>query len=150
MLAMKELRLQLGELLAADATLLAPVADNNEIVLIKAAFALGETMVIGGLTLADFDGSTPLLAGLGTQAVGIDPMTQDQVITINEPAGGFRFETSGMTNLPQTIFGYALTTKNGVKLLAVELLDEPITLANVGEQINLGSATLRVVPTPMF
>lgn len=150
MLAMKSLRLRLGELLAAEAAYLAPAADNNEVALIKENFSLGETLVIADLTLADFDGSAPLLAELGEQQCGIDPITGDQVVTIKEPAGGWRFETTALEGLPQTIFGYALTTKDGVALLAVALLPVAITLTEVGQEINLDKVVFRIVPEPMF
>ena len=100
-------------LLAADATTLAPAADGNEIALVKAAFTPAESNVLADLTFADFDGSAPIVCGTGTQPTGLDPNTNDTLITIKPPAGGFRFATTGITNLPQTIYGFALTTTAG-------------------------------------
>ena len=149
MIPMKELRLKLGTLLAADSATLAPAADANEIALIKAAFNEDEDLVIGDLTLADFDGSTPIAGALGTQQTGIDPDTAEQRITIKDPLGGYRFITTGLTNLPQQIFGMALTNLAGTALLGVELFDEPITLTEVGQEINLGKVQMTMVLQPL-
>jgi hypothetical protein len=146
---MKAVRLQLGELLAADATTLAPPANANVVALIKANFAPTENLVIGDLTLADFTGSTPLACGLGTQPAGVDPITGDQVIDLKDPVGGWRWETTNTANLPQTIYGYALATDSLVALLAVQLLPTPITLQAAGEAINLGVADMTIVQSPI-
>lgn len=148
MLPMRPVRLQLGELLAADATTLAPVT-GNKVALVMDPFTPEETMVPGSLTLATFDGSTPIVAGTGTQPAGLDPATGDQIITIKEPAGGFRWETSGVTNLPQTIYGYALLTNDLATLLAVATLPTPVTLQIAGQQINLGPIGLNIVQSPI-
>src|SRR5882724_3183489 len=100
MLPMRLIRLLIGSLLATDADSLAPAALGNKVALIKAAFSPDENMEVGDLVLADFDGSTPLVAGPGDQQVGNDPATGDQIITILEPAGGWRWITSGSTHLP--------------------------------------------------
>lgn len=149
MLPMKAVRLQLGDLLAADATTLAPAANANEIVLVKAAFTPSEDMVIGDLTLADFDGYAPKAGVIGSQEVGIDPATGQQVITLKEAAGGWRFEVTGVTNLPQTIHGFGLTDSTGATLLAVQLLEEPVTLSAVGHFIDLGVAEIALNESPM-
>jgi len=149
MIPVKSLRLQLGELLAADATTLAPAANGNKIALINAAFVADENAVIGGLSFADFDGSAPKVCGTGDQQAGIEPATQDQLITMLEPAGGFRWETTGVTNLPQTIYGFALTDNAGAVLLGVEQLDAPVTLTALGQEINLGAVQMRIVTNPI-
>jgi len=140
---------QLGELLAADATTLAPAADANEIVLVNAAFVPSTELAIGDLSIADFDGSTPKALGVGTQLCGFDPTTGEQVITMKDPAGGLVWETTGVTNLPQTIFGFAMTNDDGTVLLASELLPEPVTLTAAGQIVSIGQATLRLVAVPM-
>jgi hypothetical protein len=117
--------------------------------LVKAAFAPAEDIAFAGLTYADFDGSTPIVCGTGTQPVGIDPATQDQKITIKAPAGGFRWETSGITNLPQTIYGYALVDNADAVLLAMALLPTPLLLTEIGDEINLGAPELTIVTNPI-
>lgn len=149
MLPMKAVRKQLGELLAADATTLAPAADANTVALIKAAFVPDEAMVAADVTLADFDGSTPIAAAVGAQQAGIDPATGQQIITIKETAGGWRWETTGVTNLPQTIFGYGLFNDDQTVLLGLALLDSPLTLTEAGQEVNLGAVTMTMVDQPM-
>lgn len=149
MLPMKPVRLRLGTLLAADATTLAPAADNNTVLLIMSDFTPNEDLVPADLTPATFDGSAGLLAELGAQQVGLDPTTGDQIVTIEEPVGGWRWITTGLTNLPQTIFGYGLYNEALDTLLGVTKLDTPITLQGVGEEINLGAIQLRFVLEPI-
>lgn len=149
MLPMKDVRLQLGELLAADPTTLAPAGAANKIALIMAAFTPDEVLVVGDLTLATFDGSTPIAGATGTQQVGNDPATGQQIITNKEPLGGWRWETTGLTNLPQTIYGWALLDTALAVLLGVELLPTPVALTEIGQEINIGTAKLTVVEQPM-
>jgi hypothetical protein len=149
MLATKPVRLQIGELLAADPTTLAPVANANKVVLIKSAFTPNELLTPADLTPADFDGSTAKLAAVGTQQAGLDPATGDQVITIVEPVGSWRWETTGTTNLPQTIYGYGLYDNTLATLLGIALLPAPLTLQIVGQQINLGTVAMTVVAQPL-
>lgn len=131
-LAIREKAMQL---LAADTATLAQAADNNKLALIKASFVPDEGLTIADLDFADFDGSTPLDVGLGAQAEGLNPGTNDSVITLKAPAGGFRWETTGVTNLPQTIFGFALTNEAGDILFASGTLENQITLTDVNQVV---------------
>jgi len=148
MLPMKALRLKFGELLAADATTLAPAADNNVIALIKEDFNLNETLAVGDLVLADFTGSTPLECGLGTQPVGIDPLTGEQVITLEDPAGGWRWECTADPAEPQPIYGYALLTDGLAVLLGAAKLPDIITISESGHELTIGSVQIRMVTQP--
>jgi hypothetical protein len=137
------LRERMAILLAADATTLAQVADANLIVLFTNAITPSEDTLAADLTLADFDGSTPLAVGLAGQAEGLDPNTTDAIITIKSPVGGWRWETTGLTNLPQTINGFALTNQAGTTLFAAERLAVPITLDAVNQVVQLENVVLR-------
>jgi len=139
------LREAMVNLLAADAATLAPAAgDENKLALVKTAFVPAETLLIGDVTLADFDGSTPLLVEDGTQPTALDPFTNDSIIDLLPPAGGFRWETTGVTNLPQTIFGYVLMNEAGTTLLASALFDTPIELTAINQRIDVDAAELRI------
>lgn len=146
---MKALRLQVGELLGADDTTLAPAANANEIGLLMADFADDDTLVVGDLTFATFDGYDEISAGVGAQFVGLDPLTQEQIITIKPPVGGWRWEATGATGLPMTIYGCALCTKDKAALLAVYRFPEPITLTETGSEVSLGPLGFRVVLEPL-
>jgi len=147
MLPTKAVRLLLGEILAADTTLF-PVA-GNEVVLYQNNVTPNEDLLMADITVADFDGSTPLAAGAPPMQVGIDPLTGEQVLTVKEPAGSWRWETTGVTNLPQTIYGAVLTNTAGNVLFGILEFDEPITLQAAGEEINVPSMTFRFVAQPM-
>lgn len=148
MLPMKSLRLAIGEALAAAEPLYQDT-NANLVRLISAPFTPSEDLAVGDLTFADFDGSTAIACPLEEAQVGIDPNTGQQVLTVYEPAGGWRFEVTGLTNLPQTIYGFALLTAASAALIAVATLAEPVDLTAVGQEINLDKLTLTVVAQPM-
>jgi len=139
------LREKMAQLLAADTGTLAQAADPNHAVLLKAAFTPGEGVLMADLTPADFDGSTPLECELGTQEEGIDPNTGDAIITLGPPAGGWRWEVTGVTNLPQTIYGIAFTNEAETVLFAMLKFETPIPLSSVNQAINVGPLTLRQI-----
>jgi len=143
------LREKAAQLLAADTATLAQAADNNVIALVMEPFTPSEGLAVGGLTLATFDGSTPILVGLGAQPEGLDPNTNDGLISLKPPAGGFRFETTGTTNLPQTIYGFALLNEAMDTLFASEALAAPITLTAVNQVINLENVQIRQLANSM-
>lgn len=149
LLPMQAVRLQLGALLAADTTTLAPAVSANKIALINAAFTPTENMTIGSLSFATFTGSSPKVGAAGTQGVGIDPATGEQLITILAPAGGWRFVCTVAPATPETIFGFALTDNAGAVLLGVELLPNPITIAVVNDEIDLGAVAMTFVLQPL-
>lgn len=143
MIPTRAIREKAMQLLAADTATLAPAVNANKMALVMAAFAPSEETVIGDLTLATFDGSTPKDCGVGTQPEGLDPTTGDSVVTLLAPAGGWRWETTGVTNLPQTIFGFALFDNALAVYLGSALLPAPITLTAANQVVSLGDVTLR-------
>lgn len=148
MLPIHAIRLDLGSLLAADVAVLAPVS-ANKIALVMGAFVPDENLVLSGLTLATFTGSTPLAGVSGAQEVGVDPVTGQQVITINTPAGGWRWITGDAVNLPQTIYGYALVDNAAAVLLGMDLLVTPVSLTGAGQVVDLGTVNLSIVLQPI-
>lgn len=143
MLLERSVRLKVGTLLAADADTFAPAADENKIALIMSDFTPSETLTIGSLTLATFDGSTPIAGTVGAQQTGLDPANGDQILTIKDPAGGYRWITTGVTNLPMDIYGFILLNDAGDEWYAIEKFDSPIHLDAVGQEINIGKAIIR-------
>lgn len=148
MLPMIDLRLALGELLAADVSTLAPVA-ANKIALVNALFANNEGLIATDLTYASFTGSTPKAGAGGTQQAGVDPITGDQVITILVPAGGYRWECTVAPGSPETIYGFALLDATLATLLGAALLTTPVVITSVGDFVDLGAVTIRFVRNPM-
>lgn len=150
MTPMLAVRLQLGALLAADATTLAPASDANMIALIIAAFALSENLTVGDLTLAAGNGLDPIAGATGAQEVAIDPTTLMQLITLMPGAtSGWRWVTSGEFDSPVTVYGFALTDNAGTTLLAAAALPVPVTVDAAGYQIDLDPVQLTFVQSPI-
>jgi hypothetical protein len=149
MLPMKAVRLDIGTLIAADAATLAPATNANKIALVTAPFTPTENLVATDLTYASFTGSTPIAGSTGAQQTGVDPNTGQQIVTIKEPLGGWRWVVGGSTGLPVTVYGFALLDSTLATLLAVEAFATPQALTETGQEINLGTAKLTVVLNPM-
>lgn len=143
------LQARLGALLAGDTTTLAQASDANVIALVQSNTTYSPTLVAADLELADFDGSTEIAGATGAQLSGTDPATGDQIVTIKEPAGGWRWETTGVTNLPQTIYGFALLNEAKTTLYGYERLATPVTLTAADQVIDIGSATFRIIAGAM-
>jgi hypothetical protein len=149
-LPMQAVRLQLGALLAADTTTLAP-ASANLVALIIAPFTPVETLVIGDLTLGSTNGLVPIACAAGAQEVAIDPVSQAQIITlIPGAAPGFRWVTSGSFSAPISVYGIALVTAGSAALLGVQQLPSPITFSEAGYQLNVDPAQMVFVLQPLF
>lgn len=135
MFASRALRDAAMKLLATDTATLAPVANQIYIALCKAAFIPSEILAFADIALADFDGSTPIGVTVGAQPESLVPGTFDSRIDLSPPVGGFRFVTTGVTNLPQTIYGFVLLDHAKAVVLASELLTQPVTLTISGEVV---------------
>lgn len=144
------IRAAAADLLAANAATLAPAADANKMCLVMAPFDPNEGLVFADLTLATFDGSTPLDVGLGTQPTAFDPTTNDSVISLKPPATGFRWETTGLTNLPQTIFGYALVDNALAVLLAADVFAEPVVLTAINQLVQVDDSEITLQANSFF
>ena len=122
----------------------------NRVGLVMAPFTPSPTTAYADLTFATFTGATPKTVASGAQGSAQYPVTQQMVITIVEPVGGWRFVTTDAVNLPQTIYGFALFDSTGPgPLIGSELLPEPVTLVAAGQEINLGTVKLTMVLTPL-
>lgn len=149
MLPMIAVREELGTLLAADATTLAPAANANKLALIIAPFSPNENLTLAGLTLGAGHGLDPILGVVGAQVAALDPLTQEQVILIKAPAGGYKWVTSGGLAVAITIYGYALVDNAAAVLLAVQALPNPITVNADGYLIDVDPVEMRFVLAPI-
>jgi hypothetical protein len=143
MIPTRALREKAMQLLAADAATLAPAVLENVIILVMNDIAPSEETVVGDLDEATFDGYAALDCALGTQPEGLDPANNDSLVDILPAAGMFRWETSGVTNLPQTIYGFALLDSTKATLLACERFEDPVTLTAVNQRVEVGTPQLR-------
>jgi len=115
-----------------------------EIGLAKAAFTPGLPLLIGDIDVADFDG----YAGKGWDPTlwAVDPASGLYVFYPTTPAGGFSWETTGVTNLPQTIHGYYLVDTDSGTLAAAALLDTPVVLTAANQIITIPLPTVTLSP----
>jgi len=148
MLPMKALRLTIGELLAADVANLAPTTPNKIALIANSFNPADENLVVGDLVLATFTGSAPKAGAAGAQQVGIDPLTGDQIITILQPAGGYRFECTSAPGTPEVIYGFALLDDTLANLLGVEGFTDPITITDVGDFVDTGAVQIDINARP--
>jgi len=142
------IRLTLAELLAGDVTYLAAAAVKH-LHLIKDVFTPSDTTDFTTLTEADFDGYTELNAAANAQQAFTNPLTGERVVQLIEPLGGWHWETSGVTNLPQTIYGYAVTDLADAVTLGSALLEEPVTLLGAGEAVDIDNVRFTFVANPL-
>jgi len=94
-----------------------------KVYLVKAAFVPGANLVVGSLTPADFAGSTALANSSATILKYKDPATGEWLVEVPPPVGGWHWQTtSAVTNLPQTIYGWALVDNTSLILYGTALL----------------------------
>lgn len=129
--------------LSTDVNFLAEVL-LVEVVLFKAPFVPLPSTLLADLTLADFDGYAPEAVDSATAQVFTDPNTGEQIIQLMEPAGGWHWETTGVTNLPQTIYGFGVTNHLNTDLWGSDLLPAPIVLTASGQGIDIDQVRFRL------
>lgn len=119
------------DLLANDTATLNAVA-RPKLHLAKAAFVPGPGLLLAGLTEADFTGYAAVPVAAGAWNVFRDPNSGLIWVEAPIPAGGWHFDVTGTTNLPQTIFGWYVTDDGDTDLYGSELFDDPILLVTSG------------------
>lgn len=128
---------QITDLLAADATTIAPAALACHVHLAIAPFSPGAGLDIATLVEATFTGGGAISAGLGAQDVFTDPASGLKIIQLLEPAGGWHWDCTALTDLPQTVYGYWVSDNTDAVLYGSALLDAPLFLNAVGQGIDL-------------
>jgi len=141
-------RLKLAELVAKDVAYLAAAAAKN-VHLIKEAFTPTPSTDFTTLTEADFDGYAALECPTGNQLYFTDAATQALITQLKEPALGWHWLTTGVTNLPQTIYGYVVTDAADTVTIGSALFSEPITLTGTGQAIDIGVIRFVFATQPM-
>jgi len=140
---------QLVNLLAGDATTLAPAAANNKVHLAQVAFTPAPTLTPASFTEATFTGYAALLAGVSTQQVFFDPATGNQILQILEPAGGWHWKTTNATGLPQTIYGFYMTDNGNTTVYGSALFATPIVLNGSGQGVDIAQVRFTFPAIPM-
>lgn len=130
---------RVAALLGAD-TVTLNAACKPEMILVQAPFTPGIQLTAADLTECTFDGYSPI----GADTVSInpykDPATNNWILNVPPPAGGFNWQTTGVTNLPQFVYGKALVNAAGTVLYGAELFAEPLELTEADQGIAGGAA----------
>ncbi len=112
-----------------------------ELQLSGAAF-VPATMV--GFTQPTFDGYAAV--GASDWVDGIDPFTGDRTITLLPPVGGFEFDVTGNTNLPQSVYGFRVFNVTNNETVGSAVLAEPLVIQQAPSTFFINAATLRLNP----
>lgn len=124
------------DLLAANVADLAAAAAKH-VHLIMAPFTPDLGTDFTTLTPATFTGSGALSAASGAQQSFTDAVSIRRVVQLVEPLGGWHWVTGDAVNLPQTIYGYALTDLADAVTFGSQLLPAPIVLTGAGQAIDV-------------
>jgi len=116
--------------------------------LAKNSFTPGLGLLATDIDTADFDGYADKAADPGLWA--IDPATGNIVFYATEPAGGFVWETTGVTNLPQTIFGWVWMQTDSDTIFAGALFDTPIVLTASNQLVEVSFNRITMTPGGFF
>jgi hypothetical protein len=130
--------------IATDSTTLA-AALFLKIFLVKTPFVPGGNLVVGDLTPADFAGSAALANTSAVMLKYLDPATGEWIIEVPPPVGGWHWQTtSGVTNLPQTIYGFGCMDSTGAILYGSQLLPAPLLLNGNAQGIDVPAVRFRL------
>jgi len=118
-------------------------ATNREVGLFKNDFAPALSTVIGDLIEADFGGYARKNGGVAES--DIDPGTLQRILRVPAPVGGWAFKTTGLTNLPQTIYGFFLFGADTGELLGAFRFEDPITLTMIDQIVPVPGVYFRLL-----
>jgi len=135
-------------LLAGDTTTLAAAA-AMKVRLAQAAFVPGPTLTIASFTIATFTGYADLLAGIGTAQQFNDP-GGGRVAQLLEPAGGWHWQATAGTGLPQTIYGYYVVDNGATQLYGSALFTTPVVLSGTGDAVDIPQIRITLPAGALF
>jgi hypothetical protein len=131
-----------ADLVAADTALLA-AATAVHVHLSKKSFSPSLDNVLADFDEATFIGSTAANVGTGTQPAYYDVATGLYTIDLKSPVGGFKWICTFDPTVPEVIYGIYLTDTANAVLLGSQLLDQPVTIQNAGQGLDVGPIQLR-------
>jgi hypothetical protein len=140
------LQSDIATLLAHDTGTLAAATAVN-IHLAQNPFVPSPSLALASLTEANFTGYAALAGTSGNQNVYQDPLSGLQTVELIPPAGGWHFATTGVSNLPQTIYGWYVTDHLNAVLYGSGLLATPIPLSISGQAFDLPSLLFQFLNT---
>lgn len=142
MIPSRELFEAMIDAMAADTAYLA-AATAMHAHLVVSNFVPSQTTALADLDLATFTGSAPKSAGTGAQSVFLDALTNQMVIQLKEPAGGWTWVCTANPAEPETVYGIAMTDTANAVLLGTLLLAEAVTISASGQGFSVPDIRLR-------
>lgn len=132
------------ELIASDTLMLADGDDAPTVFLVIAPFTPSRAVAKADLVLATFTGSAAKASEAGTQQAYFDPLTQEQVVQLAEPEGGWMWECTAAPAETETVYGIVVCKGATATTMGSGLLDEPVPISAIGDGVNIGSVQLRL------
>lgn len=132
------------DMLAADATTLAPVALANHVHLINALFNPAPDTIFDPTKEATFTGGGAKSAGIGAQQSFRDPVNNDRVVELLEPAGGWTWICTVTPGAAETIYGVIITDNADAVTFASFLFAVPVVITNAGDAVVVDNLQLRL------
>ncbi len=124
--------------IAAITALTGAAGTERKVFLFTSNVTPNEDTVPGDLAKATFDGYADRNVDSTTLAFFNDPLSGQRKLHMTPLTTGFTWITTGVTALPQTIYGYALTTNSDSAILAWKLFPTPIVLNAIGQGVEIG------------
>ena len=134
---------QIANLIATDVTELNAIARVN-VHLAQAPFTPGPGLTLGALTEATFNTYAAIAQAAGVPNTYTDPATEEWLVQLLQPIGGWQWSAGSLADLPQTIYGWYVTDNANANLFYAELFAAPVTLAAIGNGVNIDQVNVRL------
>lgn len=132
-------------LLGADSTTLSQTTNLTKVILFKNEVTVNMNTILGDLTEADFDGYAARDIAANAWPQSVDPATGDSMLDARPDSTPFLWETTGVTDLPQTIYGWAVVDSTGATLYCAQNLIPPVVLSAVNQSVTIPRAAMRML-----
>lgn len=110
---------------------------SASIMLVTNEFVPSKMITRADLTEATFDGGTRKDVPQGPQVFILDDQSGRQGIKVREPVGGYSWVCTVAPDVPQIVYGWALTIADNSQVLFSALLRAPVTINAVGNVVDL-------------
>lgn len=150
MFASRAVLARINDLLSDDTVTFNQATNALEVHAMKAPFTESlDTAFVSG-DEATFPGYAIVDVELGPQEIYYDPLTQEYVLELIPPAGGFHFERGAGAGAAQDIHGVIVTTNAAAVVLGSQLLENgPVTITNEGDGFTVPMLQVRIPVTAL-
>lgn len=140
---------RLAALLAGDPNTIAPASAGVKVHLIKTAFVPSESTAFADLTEATFVGGQAKSSGVGGQQSFRDTISGSRVVQLLEPSGGWHWQATAGTNLPEVIFGFAVTSDDNALTFGSGVLPRSVNIEEIGDAVDIPQLRFSFSPVPL-